>query len=432
MRVSIRTMLLAVAAVCLMATLASAKVKIKLQLAAEGLVHPMLLSSPPDGSKRRFIVEQRGTILILMPGGKLLPKPFLDIGSKMVELRKDFDERGLLGLAFHPKYKSNGKFYVYYSAPMRNNTGLRTMLYWNHTAHISEFRVSKGDKNVADPATERIIMQVDEPQFNHNGGYLAFGPDGYLYISLGDGGYADDNAIGHTKAKGNGQDTTNPLGSILRIDVNKGNPYAIPRDNPFRGKKGMAQEIYAYGFRNPWRMAFDSGGKRELIVADVGQNSFESVDIVRKGGNYGWPVMEGTHCFDMANPNKHLSSCNNSGMIAPIIEYGNTKTQKTGFGRSVTGGYLYRGSAHKALRGKYVFGDWSKQFLTADGTIMVATRPKGKGMWKVDEAEVVNMRGFNAYVLAFGEDYNKEVYVMTTYNTAPTRANDRIYKIVAP
>ncbi len=425
--------LLLVVACCFVATAATAKTRLGLKVAVDGLVHPMMLLSPPDGSKRRFIVEQRGTILILMPDGKLLPKPFLDIGERMVKLRKDFDERGLLSMAFHPDYKNNGKFYVHYSAPMRNNTGLRTMLYWNHTAHLSEFTVSKDNPDVADEASERIVMQVDEPQFNHNGGSLAFGKDGYLYVSLGDGGFADDNAIGHTKVIGNGQDTSNVLGSILRIDVNgrsKGKGYGIPHDNPFVGKKGFAPEIYAYGFRNPWRMSFDAKNGSDLYVADVGQNSFESVDLAKKGGNHGWPVMEGTHCFDMANPNKHLSSCNNSGMVPPIIEYGNTKTQKVGFGRSVTGGYMYRGKAIRSLRGKYVFGDWSKQFLKYDGALLVAT-PSKRGMWKVDEVKVTRMK-FNSYVLGFGQDADNELYVMTTKNTAPTRANDIIYKIVRP
>jgi glucose/arabinose dehydrogenase len=422
--------LVAVLTICFMSESALAKVTVKLELVAEGLIHPLVLLSPPDGTKRRFIVEQSGSILILKRDGTLLPKPFLDIGSKMVTLRKDFDERGLLGMAFHPKYASNGKFYVYYSAPMRNNTGLRTMLYWNHTAHVSEFTVSKDDPSVADPASERILMQIDQPQFNHNGGALAFGPDGYLYISLGDGGFADDVAIGHTKGKGNAQDTSNLLGSILRIDVDSGDPYGIPADNPFVHVEGARPEIYAYGFRNPWRMAFDAGGSNGLYAADVGQNSFESVDLVVKGGNHGWNVMEGTHCFDSGNPNKHLSSCKNGGMISPIIEYGNSKTQEGGKGRSITGGFIYRGSLMPSLQGAYIFGDWSKQFLKHDGALLVARPPTTAGaMWEVEDVEVEGQQ-FNAYVLAFGQDADNEVYVLTTNNTAPTRANDKIYKLV--
>lgn len=423
--------LLAVLTMCFMSGSVFAKQTVKLELVAEGLIHPLVLVSPPDGTKRRFIVEQSGSILILMPDDTLLPKPFLDIGSKIVELRKDFDERGLLGLAFHPDYKSNGKFYVYYSAPMRNNTGLRTMLYWNHTSHVSEFKASKDDPNVADPASERILLQVDQPQFNHNGGSLAFGPDGYLYISLGDGGYADDVAIGHTKGMGNAQDRSNLLGSILRINVDAGDPYGIPADNPFVGQQDVRPEIYAYGFRNPWRMSFDAGGSHGLYAADVGQNSYESVDLVVKGANHGWNVMEGTHCFDSNNPNKHLASCKNSDMIGPIIEYGNSKTQKGGKGRSITGGYIYRGNSMPSLRGAYVFGDWSKQFLKHDGALLVARPPKTKGaMWEIEDVDVEG-KNFDAYVLAFGQDADRELYVLTTNNTAPTRANDKIYKFVS-
>ncbi len=413
----------------LLAGQATADVKVSLELVADTLVHPVTMVPAPDGSKRRFIVEQRGTIQVLMPDGTQQRAPFLDISNKIVKLDHEFDERGLLGLAFHPKFKDNGKFYVYYSAPMRVTAPRRTRLYWNHTSHVSEFRLSKGDPKVADPSSERILLQIDEPQFNHNGGSLNFGPDGYLYISTGDGGYANDDAIGHSK-QGNAQDLSNLLGKILRIDVNSGDPYAVPKDNPFVGKKDVMPEIWAYGLRNPWRCSFDMGGKHELYCGDVGQNTYETVKLIEKGGNYGWNRVEGTHCFNPADPNNHPASCDKSGLIPPIVEYGNLVNAKNGKGRSVTGGYIYRGKGLQGLDGAYVFGDWSKQFTEADGVLMVARPPAQKGaMWKLEDLDVTNMK-FRSYVLGFGQDESGEVYVLASDNTAPGRANDKVYRIV--
>jgi len=281
-----KSLLRSTAAFCaaaLLALPASAQVRVKLEPVADGLVHPLVMAWPDDGSKRRFITEQTGGIWIQTPDGKMSGRPFLDLAGKIVPLDREFDERGLLGLAFHPKYKENGKFYVAYSAPKRADAPRPVRLHWNHTTNISEFRVSKDNPNQANLASERIILQIDEPQFNHNGGTLAFGPDGYLYISVGDGGFANDKAIGHHPTKGNGQDTSVLLGKILRIDVNSGDPYGIPGDNPFVGQKDVRPEIWALGFRNPWRMSFDMGGSRQLFAADVGQDAFESVDIVTKG-----------------------------------------------------------------------------------------------------------------------------------------------------
>ena len=235
---------------------APAETTVGLELVADGLTHPVSFAVANDGTKRRFIVEQVGRIRILMPDGTLLPEPFLDIQDKIVPLVDLFDERGLLGLAFHPDYKNNGRFYVYYSVPMRRNATRAFRLLGNHTANLSEFKVSKDNPNQANPISERILLQIDQPQFNHNGGEVIFGPDGFLYLAVGDGGFANDKAPLHPP-DGNGQDLTTLLGKIVRIDVNKGDPYAIPPDNPFVGKAGVREEIYAYGFRNPWRMSFD-------------------------------------------------------------------------------------------------------------------------------------------------------------------------------
>ena len=342
-----------------------------LRTVADGLTSPVTLASPGDGSGRLFVVDQAGLIRVLTPDGALRPEPFLDLRSRMVTLMAGFDERGLLGLAFHPQYAANGRFFVYYSAPLRAGGPAG----FNHTSHISEFRVS-ADPNRADPASERIVLQVDEPQFNHNGGTLLFGPDdGDLYISLGDGGGANDVGLGHVadwysdNGGGNGQDVTeNLLGSILRIDVDRGAPYAIPADNPFAGTPGCADgcdETWAYGFRNPYRMSFDSGGSHQLFVGDVGQLSWEEVNIVSAGGNYGWNVKEGTHCFDAESPTQEPAACpdvvgaghprTGDPLIDPIIEY--PQARLGGPGVAVVGGHVYRGSALPQFRGRYVFGD---------------------------------------------------------------------------
>jgi glucose/arabinose dehydrogenase len=407
---------------------ASAQVDVKLEKVAEGLTHPLLLVSPPDGTKRRFIIEQIGVIRILMPDGKLLDEPFLNIRNRIHPnpLLPDFDERGLLGLAFHPDYRNNGRFFVAYSGRLPGSAGLEKVVWWSHTNYVAEYRVSKDNPNRADPASERIITSIDWPQFNHNGHWIGFGPDGYLYISTGDGGYANDWGIGHNVTMGNGQDLTSMHGKILRIDVNKGMPYEVPPDNPFVGRRDALPEIWAYGFRNPWRCAFDKAGQRELFCADVGQNSYEEVDIVVKGGNFGWRVREGRHCFDYVNPNKHPQTCEAKGMIDPIIEYNNCNVHKDCKGISITGGYVYRGR-HQPWQGAYFFGDWSRQFPVRDGRLYVATRQGNT--WTMQDVRVTNMPNFNSYVLAFGQDDDGEVYVMATDITGPVGGQDRVYRI---
>ncbi|NKC11356.1 MAG: hypothetical protein GKR94_03870 [Gammaproteobacteria bacterium] len=399
----------------------------KLELVAEGLTAPMLLLSPPDDSKRRFIVEQIGLIKIVQADGTLLDQPFLNIRSALVELLGDFDEQGLLGMAFHPDYENNGLFYIAYSAPLRGDADLGKQLWYAHTNMVVEMRVSADDPDVADHYYARTITKIDWPQFNHNGHWIGFGPDGYLYISTGDGGYANDWGIGHHVTKGNGQDLSSLLGKMLRVDVNSKHPYEVPEDNPFVGNDEVAPEIFAYGFRNPWRCAFDMGGDKELFCGDVGQNAYEEIDIVRKGGNYGWRLKEGSHCFDYLNPNKHPASCDDAGMIDPIIEYNNCNVTEDCKGISITGGYVYRGS-HTAWDGKYFFGDWSKQFPVKDGRLYVAT--KNGSEWNMEDVNITNMQNFNSYVLAFGQDGDGEVYVMATDTTGPVGGLDRIYKIV--
>ncbi|MGE5519100.1 MAG: PQQ-dependent sugar dehydrogenase, partial [Candidatus Dadabacteria bacterium] len=262
-----------------------------LQVIADNFVSPISVVQPPDGSQRLFVVDQVGKVWIIDAAGQRMSQPFIDITSKLVSpLRPFYDERGLLSLAFHPNFSSNGKFYLFYNAPPpaggpttdAGNTGLPKR--WNNTTTISEFTVSSSNANMANIASERILLHEAHPQSNHNGGTIAFGPDGYLYISIGDGGNKNDIGPGHVEdwytvnAGGNGQDIEqNLMGNVLRIDVNSstdGKPYGIPSDNPFVNKRGL-DEIFAYGFRNPYRFSFDMSGSRRMFLGDAGQNLYE-------------------------------------------------------------------------------------------------------------------------------------------------------------
>jgi len=296
--------------------------RVGLALVAGGFTAPVALASPNDGTGRLFVADLLGVIRIIDADGHLLDPPFLDLTDRIVRLRPGYDERGLLGLAFHPKFTENSRFFVYYSAPLRAGAPRG----WDHTSRISEFTVAADDGNRADPDSERVVLEVEEPQFNHNGGSIAFGPDGCLYIPLGDGGGARDVGPGHPP-KGNGQDITTLLGSILRIDVDGPEPYGIPEDNPFVGKDGR-DEIYAYGLRNPWRTTFDAGGENRLFAADAGQYLWESVKIIVAGGNHGWNLKEGNHAFDPENPYESPEDVpevdlRGEPLIDPIIEYPN-------------------------------------------------------------------------------------------------------------
>ncbi len=409
---------------------------IDVQLVAEGLTSPIQVVSADDGRRRLFIIDQVGVIRIVTREGVLLPTPFLDVRAKLVPLMPGFDERGILGLAFHPKYRKNGRFFVYYSAPLRPSAPAG----YNHTARISEFRVS-GNPNIADPVFERVILEVDKPQFNHNGGTLAFGKDDYLYISLGDGGGANDVGLGHVEdwyagnGGGNGQDKeANLLGNILRIDIDQGTPYGIPRGNPFVGKPGL-DEIWAYGFRNPYRMSFDTKDGHRLFVGDAGQRRWEEVDIVERGGNYGWNVREGTHCFDAENNTVEPESCpsaepDGTRLRDPVIEYANS-AQAGGIGVTVIGGNVYRGNRIKSLRGMYVFGDFSRGFFPPDGTLLAA-RPQRRGLWPIRELRVASSPNgrLNDYILGFGVDDRGEIYVGGKDVLGPSGTTGKVYRLI--
>jgi len=416
----------AAAASMLVAAPANAEVKIKLEEVAGGLTHPLAMVSIPDGSGRKAVIEQHGVVRIIDARGRLLPEPFLNIQAKIPQLHPFFDERGLLGIAFHPNYRENGKFYIAYSAPLSGDAILDKKLWWSHTNTVSEMTVAKDNPNKANPSVEKIVSQIDWPQFNHNGHWIGFGPDGKLYVSTGDGGYANDWGIGHNVTTGNGQDLTTPLGKILRLDVDKDD--FVPTDNPFVGRNDALPQIWAYGLRNPWRCSFDMGGDKELFCADVQQNSIEEVDIIKKGGNYGWRRMEGDKCFDYVNPNAHPASCDKNGLTDPILVYNNCTAVPQGcLGISVTGGYVYRGS-HAPWAGKYIFGDWSKGFAAMDGQIFVATKG-GDGKWTLDKATVPGMSTL-PYMLAFAQDDKGDVFALTSISTGPVGGHDKIYRIV--
>ena len=401
--------------------------RIALKQVAEGLTSPTLLAPLPDG--RLLVGDQVGTVQVLGNDGKLDEALFLDVRPKLVKLNQGFDERGLLGLALHPQFKENGKLYAYYSAPKRAETPAD----WDHTSHVVEFKAANGK---IDLASERVLMQVDQPYFNHNSGRMAFGPDGFLYIAIGDGGNANDR--GKRPDMGNGQNLETLLGKILRIDVNKGQPYGIPQDNPFAGGGKAKPEIYAYGLRNPWGISFDRGGKHELFAADVGQDRFEELNIITKGGNYGWNIREGFGCFDPKASTRPPEDCPKVGaggepLIDPVVAYKNFKgfaKDPEATGISVTGGYMYRGKAVPGLEGKYVFADWSRNWAKADGVMLVASRAGEKWNWQPLEVEGQQKGAVGAYVTAFGEDSEGELYVLTTGRNTLTGNTGKVLKIV--
>jgi glucose/arabinose dehydrogenase len=411
--------------------------QVGLELIADGFVAPVGFAVPGDGSGRLFILEQLGQIIIIDASGNRLATPFLDLSAKMVTVGIDFgngvvfDERGLIGLVFHPNYRNNGLFYVFYTVPKDADDPAD----FDSQNLVSEFRVSAGDPNVADPASERVLLEINKPQFNHNGGQLAFGPDEYLYVGVGDGGAADDSGVGHNPDIGNGQDKMTFLGKLLRIDVNSGDPYAIPPDNPFVGDAGALPEIYALGMRNPWRFSFDNLGR--LFVADVGQNLFEEINIVTIGGNYGWRIREGQHCFDVTDPNTippdtcPMTDADGAPLIDPILEYPHTADVQP-FGISVTGGFLYRGRAIPCLRDEYIFGDWSTNFVDPDGSLYAA-READDGTWSMRELAIAgNVDGrIVRFITSFGQDEDCELYICTSQRLGPTDMTGEVYKIVS-
>ncbi len=338
---------------------------LNLRPVVEGLEQPVVVAHAGDGSGRLFIAQQRGEILVF-DGRELLSMPFLDLSGFV----STGTEQGLLGLAFHPEYETNGLFFVNFT----NVSG---------DTQIVRFTVSL-DPNVADPASAVPVLSVDQPFANHNGGQLAFGPDGKLWIGLGDGGSAGD--PGNRAQSGN-----TLLGKILRIDVDQGLPYAIPMDNPFVSDPAVRDEIWAVGLRNPWRFSFDrlTG---DLFIADVGQNAWEEVSFEPATGpggrNYGWRRMEGSHCF---NPG---SNCSDGSLVLPILEYSHSD------GCSITGGYRYRGTEMPDHSGKYLYGDF------CSGRIWGGVESAETGTWTATD-----LLDSELSISTFGEDEHGELYV---------------------
>ena len=338
---------------------------------ASGFSRPLYVTHAGDGSGRLFVVEQSGAIRVIKDGAALR-QPFLDVSGLISRqaLEDNYTERGLLGLAFHPNYAENGLFYI-------NYTDL------NGHSVISRYTISADDPDRADATSAAPLLYVEQPYANHNGGHMAFGPDGYLYISLGDGGSGGD-------PLGSGQNLSTLLGKILRIDVDASDGYAIPADNPFVEREGARPEIWAWGLRNVWRFSFDRA-TGDLYLADVGQNQWEEINFQPAGSpggeNYGWNAFEGTHVYSGQRAA--------SDVVPPVLEYDHS------VGRcSVTGGYVYRGERIPALQGVYLYGDW------CSGTIWSAQRG-ARGLW---QAVVSLESGRN--ISSFGEDEAGELYLV--------------------
>ena len=417
-----------------------APIPIGLDVVASGLVSPVQLVQP-NKLEMLFVVDQIGLVRMMHEDGPLLPQPFLDVRSLITPLNPGYDERGLLGLAFHPDFRKNGRFFVFYTAAPRV-TG------YDHTNVIAEFRATVGPRAMPQviAGSERIVLQVDHPQGNHNGGTLAFGPDGYLYISIGDGGNRDDVGLGHVEdwyagnAGGNAQDITqNLLGNILRIDVDRGAPYAIPLDNPFVGRPGL-DEIFAYGFRNPYRFSFDTKGARSLLVGDAGQELWEEVSVVQRGGNYAWNVKEGTHCFDAEAPTVVPTTCptvdptTGAPLRNPVIEFPNSKNSAFGgdLGLTVVGGVVYRGNDVHALRRHYIFGSAATLALPGGSGRLFASNMEGSPLWRMRELRVNGTAPVGFVVKGFGIDRKGEVYVTASLILGPSGTTGTVLRIAAP
>ena len=355
-------------------------------------IRPVFITSagPARGDEPEmlYVLEQPGRIMAFPNDAAVsTAEVFLDLRDEVFD---QHNEEGLLSLAFHPKFSDNGRFYIFYSA-----TSPRRGV-------LARLRVDKENPRRADPASLEVLLEVPQPWGNHNGAAVLFGPDGYLYVSIGDGGAANDPLDA-------GQDLTNILATIIRIDVDRkdeGLAYAIPSDNPFVGREGAKPEIWAYGLRNVWRMSFDRE-TGDLWAADVGQNLWEEVNVVTRGGNYGWRIREGSHPFREGTPP--------DPMIDPVAEYGRRE------GISITGGYVYRGQAYPSLRGVYLYGDYgSRRFWGlryADG--------------KASEVRVLLEGRAGQHVSSFGEDAAGEIYVCA-FDVADRRGGrGRIFRVVA-
>lgn len=422
-----------------------------------GLVAPNWGTAAPGDSKHLFVTDTVGQLwainrnnqnknLVLNVSKLLVPLGLFGIG---------YDERGLLGVAFHPHYQKNGLFYTYTSEPVREVEQTDFPLQGSPVIPTPDSRSVITEWRMIDPAaarpradfnSRRVLMRIDQPQFNHNGGALNFGPDGMLYISLGDGGQAEDEGDGHNPDIGNGQDRATVLGKILRIDPllrdAPNGQYGVPSTNPFApatqggGKfgcnDGICDEIWAYGFRNPFRFSFDSG-TGALLVGDVGQNSIEEIDVVIKGGNYGWRVKEGRFFFQPNGTNAGFISDANclgvdtTGLIDPIAQYDHLRSGLIPEGIAITGGFVYRGHAVPELRSKYLFGDYSQQFGQPLGRLFYINgsnlQSESVDTRVIHELRIQNSEKLGLALFGFGQDSSGELYVLGNATGVPTRTN---------
>lgn len=433
--------LLLAAALAAWSPIQSEPARVSLKLVAEGVVEPLSFNALPDG--RALVADQVGFIRLMKAEGGLTEAPVADITAKLSQINQNaFDERGLLSLALHPDFAKNRRIFACYTAPRRASAPAE----YDCTLRVSEFTLPAAEPLKIDSASEKIVLEVDKPYFNHNGGRIAFGPDGFLYVSVGDGGGPKgcDIGLGHVP-EGNGQNLQTLLAKILRIDVNgadaaHGKAYRIPTDNPFASGKDGLPEIYAYGIRNPWAISFDRGGKHELFEGDVGQMRWEEVNIIAKGGNYGWPLREGFDGMNREHPElppsepKAEKGLRGEALIDPIAVYKNVsgwRQDTNALGCSVTGGYVYRGKALPELAGHYIYGDWSGTQGSPQGRLFVARRPAGgSGQWAVESLRVGGRNKAYGCVVAFGEDNDGELYVLTNGSTTLTPGKGRIWKIV--
>ncbi|WP_411968219.1 PQQ-dependent sugar dehydrogenase [Haloferax sp. YSSS75] len=396
-----------------------ADVELRFETLAGGFASPVDVAIPEgfDGD-RRFVVDQPGRMW-LHSEMELHSDPYLDITDRVVDLN-GYDERGFLGVAFHPEFVDNGRLYLRYSTPRRSGTPSN----YSHTFVLSELTVDPEAMTVS-ADSERTLLEIPQPQSNHNAGALAFGPDGFLYVAVGDGGAGNDQGTGHADdwydgvAGGNGQDvTSNLLGSILRIDVDaegEDRPYGIPDDNPLVGREGF-DEQYAWGFRNPWRLSFDG---EDLYAADVGQARWEEVNLVERGGNYGWNVREGAHCFRADNC--PTETPDGTPLVDPVLEYPHTGSGPSGI--AVIGGYVYRGDEISALSGAYVFADWQSRGR------LFAARPQASKPWDIAEIPISGRDDGGTNVLSFGRGPTGELYVCTSKNRGVSGSSGTLNRI---
>ena len=415
---------------------------ISLDTVVTGLTAPNKGVAAHGDRENLYVVDQVGIAwkVQLATGTKTV---FVDLSSRLVTLGvlgpNTFDERGFLGLAFHPDFQRNGLFYTYTSEPVGGPPTLPSTLppgtAADHQNVVAEWQLVGGSVG-----GRRELLRVDWPQFNHNGGDLAFGPDGRLYVSMGDGGNADDQGVGRLP-NGNAQNLSTPLGKILRIDVTGRNSvngqYGIPADNPFVNRAGAVKEILAFGFRNPFRMSFDRT-RGDLYVGDVGQNDIEEVDRVLAGGNYGWNIKEGTLFFDpngdadgFATPNPVPGRPVPAGLIDPIAQY-DTHWE----GHSVIAGFVYRGDQLRGLNGRFIFGDFSRLFNFPNGPhdygrlFHVNAESNGRGLRAISEFHLTPSNAPNLAVLGFGEDARGEIYLMGNRSGVPFGTGGVVLQLV--